>query len=173
LVPTSGQVWEYLRGIALYAPLIAETDRCAHRHRFFHWPVEFPDIVTKGGFDVVIGNPPWERVEVQEQEFFAASHSAIAKAQNAAKRKGMIEELAETDPRTFKSWRAALRNAAVEVAFYKTSGRFPLGSPGKINTYAIFADLFRQAINDKGLTGLILPTGLVGGYTYRDFLSTF
>ena len=55
----------------------------------------------------------------------------------------MIEELSDIDPGTFNSWRAALRNAAVEVAFYKTSGRFPLGSPGKVNTYAIFADFLR------------------------------
>jgi hypothetical protein len=170
LVPTSGQLWEYLRGIALFQPLLAEAVRCAEAHRFFHWPIEFPHIAAKGGFDVVIGNPPWERIELQEQEFFAASHPEIAKAQNAAKRKAMIEQLAETDPRAFNSWRAALRYAAVEVAFFKTSGRFPFGSPGKINTYAIFADFFRQAINPQGLTGLILPTGLVGGYTYRDFL---
>jgi hypothetical protein len=170
LVPTSGQVWEYLRGIPLYGPLIAEADRCAHTHRFFHWPIEFPDIMLRGGFDVVIGNPPWERVEVQEREFFAASYPPIANAQNAAKRKRLIEELAASDPRTFESWRAALRSAAVEVAFFKTSRRFPFGSPGKINTYAIFADLFRQAISNKGFTGLVLPTGLVGGYTYRDFL---
>jgi hypothetical protein len=170
LAPTSGQVWEYLRGITLYGPLIAETDRCAHTQHFFHWPVEFPDIIANGGFDIVIGNPPWERVEVQEQEFFATSHPAIASAQNAAKRKVMIEQLTETDPRAFDSWRAALRNAAVEVAFFKTSERFPLGSPGKVNTYAIFADLFRQLIRPSGQAGLILPNGLVTGYTYRDFL---
>ena len=169
-MPTSGQVWEYLRGIPLYEPLTAEADRCAHAHSFFHWPVEFPDIMSRGGFNVVIGNPPWERVEVQEREFFAATHPLIANAQNAAKRRSLIEELATSDPHTFDAWRAALRDAAVEVSFFKTSGRFPLGSPGKINTYAIFADLFRQAISDQGLTGLILPTGLVGGFTYREFL---
>ena len=170
LAPTSGQVWEYLRGVTLYGPLIVETDRHAQIHHFFHWPVEFPDIMARGGFDVVIGNPPWERVEVQEQEFFAASHPEITNAQNAAKRKLMIEALKDTDNRTFETWRSALRIAATEVAFYKYGGRFPLGSIGKINTYAIFADLFRQAINDHGRAGLILPLGLVNGFTYREFL---
>jgi len=57
LVPTSGQIWKYLRGITLYGPLITEADRYAYAQRFFHWPVEFPDIMAKGGFDVVVGNP--------------------------------------------------------------------------------------------------------------------
>ena len=170
LAPTSGQIAEHLRGVTLYGPLLTEIDRCAHGHRFFHWPVEFPDIMARGGFDVVIGNPPWERVEVQEQELFAATHPEIANAPNAAKRKKMIEELADSDPRAFADWQDALRAAATEVSFYKDSGRFPLGSPGKVNTYAIFADLFRRAINLDGRAGLILPNGLVTGFTYREFL---
>ena len=92
----------------------------------------------------MIGNPPWERVEVQEQEFYAASYPEIANAQNAAKRKRMIEALKDTDTRTFNAWQYELRNAATEVAFYKNSGRFPLGSFGKINTYAIFAVYFEM-----------------------------
>lgn len=170
LVPTSGQIWEHLRGIALYEPLIAEADRRALYHHFFHWPLEFPDIMLRGGFDVVVGNPPWERVEVQEQEFFAASYPEIADAQNTAKRKRLIEGLQKTDGHTYSAWQAALRNAATDVLFFKTSGRFPLGSPGKVNTYAIFADHFRQLISPSGQAGLILPNGLVTGYTYRDFL---
>lgn len=170
VVPTSGHAWEYLRGINIYGPLMDEADRCAQAHNFFHWPVEFPDIMARGGFDIVIGNPPWERVEVQEREFFATSHPDIANAQNAAKRKRMIEALEDTDPHAFLGWQSALRTAATEVAFYKGSGRYPFGSNGKVNTYAIFADHFRQLIGPKGKAGLILPNGLVTGFTYRDFL---
>jgi hypothetical protein len=82
----------------------------------------------------------------------------------------LIEELRKTDAHTYSTWQLALRNAATDVSFFKTSDRFPLGSPGKINTYAIFADLFRQLISPEGQAGLILPNGLVTGFTYRDFL---
>lgn len=169
IVPTSGQIWEYLRGVS-HDTLLDEAARCSRAHHFFHWPIEFPDVMSNGGFDLVIGNPPWERVEVQEQELFSASHPHIANAQNAAKRKRMIEELETSDPRAYASWREALKTATTEVAFYKDSGRFPLGSIGKVNTYAVFADLFRQSINETGRAGLIVPNGLVVGYTYRDFL---
>jgi len=163
-------VWEYLRGTTLDGLLIAEADRCAHTHRFFHWPVEFPDTLAKGGFDIVIGNPPWERVKLQEEEFFASRDPEIANAKNAAARKKLIAALDETNPHLAADWNAAVRTAACESAYLRHSGRYPLGGVGDVNTYAVFADHFRQAINPNGRAGMILPNGLVTGFTYREFL---
>src|SRR5206468_2557706 len=69
-------------------------ERLARQYRFFHWHVEFPHIFAvpaeaegtgvdratgwRGGFTCVIGNPPWERVKLQEQEFFASRRPEIA-----------------------------------------------------------------------------------------------
>ena len=47
---------------------------------------------------------------------------------------------------------------------------YPLGGVGDVNTYAVFADLFRQAVGADGRAGLIVPNGLVTGFTYREFL---
>ena len=75
---------------------IDEVERLADEYRFFHWHLEFPEIFGDltaadagpegwpGGFDCLLGNPPWERVKLQEQEFFAARDPEIAKAPNAA-----------------------------------------------------------------------------------------
>ena len=52
-----------------------------------------PDTGWQGGFTCIIGNPPWERVKLQEQEFFTDRRPEIANALNAAKRKKMIEDL--------------------------------------------------------------------------------
>jgi hypothetical protein len=171
-VPTSGAIWEWLRGVQQFEALFAACAKAGKDARAFHWPLEFPSVMQGGGFDVVLGNPPWERVEVQERELFATSHSEIATAKNAAFRKKMIEALEETDPPAYACWLDALHTAAAEVNFYKESGRFPFGSPGKVNTYAVFTDLCWQAINPRGRIGLIIPTGLVAGYTYREFLRT-
>ena len=169
-VPTSGTLWEWLRGVQPFPALFAASIDAARAGRAFHWPLEFPDVMPRGGFDVVLGNPPWERVEVQEQELFAVSHPEIATARNTAQRKKMIEALKEIQPAAHSKWLNALRSAATEVNFYKESGRFPLGSPGKINTYAIFADLAWRVVRPSGRAGLIIPNGLVVGFTYRDFL---
>ena len=90
-----------------------EIERLAAEYRFFHWHIEFPQVFPTeakgddtvnpatgwaGGFSVVIGNPPWERVKLQEQEFFAARDPEIAGAPNAAARKRLIAALPTTHP---------------------------------------------------------------------------
>ena len=74
-------------------------------HRFFHWHIEFPDVFqgqtsevfakhsekgegaetseVSNGFDVILGNPPWERIKLQEKEFFADKDQHIAEASTA------------------------------------------------------------------------------------------
>ena len=72
---------------------------------FFHWPLEFPEVFdpsrpeAERGFDVVLGNPPWERIKLQEQEFFAERHDGIAKAPNKAARDKLIKALLASDQR--------------------------------------------------------------------------
>ncbi len=139
-------------------------------HLFFHWPLEFPEVFADGGFDCVLGNPPWERVKIQEKEWFAVRSPAIASAKNAAARKKLIADLTRTDPDLAADWAQAVRMAAAESNFFRRSGRFPLGGVGDVNTYAVFADQFRQLVNPRGTAGLLLPNGLVTGFTYRAFL---
>ena len=115
-------IWEYLRGITLYGPLIAEADRFAHLQRFFHWPVEFPDILGRADLMSFVGNPPWERVKLQEEEFFAARAPEISNAKNAAARKRLIAALSRP-PHLATEWNTAVRTAACESAFLRLSGR--------------------------------------------------
>lgn len=168
-VPTTEEIWMALnqgkiRNAMLNAP------KAAREARALHWPLEFPDIMQRGGFDVVLGNPPWERVKLQEQEFFALRDAEIATAKNAAARKKLIDQLDETNPRLAKEWQEALRTAATESHFMRESGRFPLGGVGDVNTYAVFADLAWAALHPSGRAGIIIPNGLVVGFTYREFL---
>lgn len=79
-IPTTAHVREALAGRTVYAPLVARAQDLAGAARAFHWPLEFPDVMASGGFDVVLGNPPWERIKLQEQEFFAARDPEIASA---------------------------------------------------------------------------------------------
>ncbi|WP_233346910.1 N-6 DNA methylase [Hyphobacterium sp. CCMP332] len=169
-VPTSGSLWEHLRGVQVFEPMMAAAIDYAANARAFHWPLEFPDIMATGGFDVVLGNPPWERVKLQEQEFFALRDQLIATAKNKAARTRLIDALNDTNPRLAREWQEALRQAAVESHFLRNSGRFPLGGVGDVNTYAVFTDLAWQLIAARGRAGIIIPNGLVVGFTYREFL---
>ncbi|MGR5282292.1 Eco57I restriction-modification methylase domain-containing protein [Photobacterium damselae] len=48
-------------------PRLRKVDELAARYKFFHWELEFADIFAdNGGFDLILGNPPWLKVEWQE-----------------------------------------------------------------------------------------------------------
>jgi hypothetical protein len=148
----------------------AEIDFLTESFGFFHWYLAFPEVFANGGFDCVLGNPPWERIKLQEEEFFAWRSPDIAKAKNAAARKRLIARLPDENPNLAQEWNDAVRAAEVTSNFLRLSGRFPLGGVGDVNTYAVFADLSRQLISPTGRVGMLLPNGLVTGYTYRAFL---
>ena len=57
-----------------------EVERLARDYQFFHWHLAFPEVFDNGGFDCVLGNPPWERVKLQEKEWFAQRSTEIADA---------------------------------------------------------------------------------------------
>ena len=133
----------------------------AQEYAFFHWNLEFPQVIGRGGFDSVIGNPPWERVKLQEREFFAAAGSTVGSEVNSRARKTRIASLASDDPALYNAYRAALRAADAAALFLRQSGRFPLGSKGDLNTYAVFTELARSLVARAGRVGIIVPTGLV------------
>lgn len=164
------------------AAVRAEVARLADEYRFFHWHLEFPEIFAvgegssleptqegwRGGFDCLLGNPPWEHTELKEQEFFAARDPDIAAAAGA-KRKALIKQLTSMDPALWRLFAEAKRHADGTSGFARLSGRFPLTGRGRINTYAIFAETFRQLINQLGRCGVIVPTGIATDATTQYF----
>ena len=109
--------------------------------RFFHWPLEFPEVFADGGFDAILSNPPWERVKLQEQEFFAVRDARIAIGTNKAARAKLIRELPDTNPELHQEFVDGACVARRSQRFMRHSGRFPLSGRGDINTYAVFAEV--------------------------------
>jgi hypothetical protein len=175
-------------GSSLPSDVAAELSRLASRYQFFHWHLEFPEVFRTdsdeqpdhdpvsgwgGGFSCVIGNPPWEQVQLREQEFFAARRPEISEAANAAARKRMIEELAESeapeDRRLFDDLGSEWRRTAGVSRLLRESGRYPLAGRGRTNTYAVFAELARSLLAPEGRSGLVLPTGIGTDATTAHF----
>ena len=102
---------------------------------------------AKGGFDCVLGNPPWERVKLQEKEWFAERSPEIANAPNAAARKRLIEALKAERPGLHQQFLDDSRKAEGESHFMRNSGRYPLCGRGDINIYAVFAEGMRNLLN--------------------------
>ena len=158
----------------------------AGRYRFFHWHLEFPhlfpvpavpsadtnpDTGWDGGFSCILGNPPWERIKLQEQEFFAARDEAIAKAPNAAARRRLIAVLVDEHPALHAEFLAAKRRAEGESQLLRTPGRYPLTGRGDINTYALFAETAQHLLEPSGIGGQVLPTGIGTDATTAPFFA--
>jgi hypothetical protein len=177
-VPTSGAIWEYLRGVKPFGPLFGAAVAAAGAVRALHWPLEFPNVMAKGGFDVVLGNPPWERIKLQEQEFFASRSPEIAAAPNKAARERLIKALAQAcegspERALSNAFVAAKREAEATSEFVHTpadqGGRFALTGRGDVNTYALFAELFANLARDHA--GVIVPTGIATDATTAPFFA--
>jgi hypothetical protein len=164
-----------------------EIARLSAQYRFFHWHLAFPDVFRiptdekapqnalagwNGGFDVVIGNPPWERIKIQEKEWFATRRPDIAAAPNAAARRRLISALATEDPGLRAAFLEAGRQAEGESHLVRNSGRYPLCGRGDINTYAIFAETNRMLIYPSGRAGFIIQSDIATGDTYKEFFAS-
>lgn len=140
--------------------------------RPFHWELEFPAVFANtGGFDAVIGNPPWGRVKLQEKRFFSASAPEIAAAKNKAAREKQILALDNSDPDLLRRYHAELRRFEALSLFFHNSGRFPLTGVGDVNTYALFAELARSLLASGGRAGLVLQSGIVTDDTTKAFFA--
>ena len=146
-----------------------EVEHFAREYQFFHWHLAFPEVFETGGFDCVLGNPPWERVKLQEKEWFAERSLEIANAPNAAARKRMIRSLANGDPEMHREYLDALRQSEGWSHLMRNSGRFPLCARGDINSYAVFAEATRNVVNERGRVGCVLPTGIATDDTTKFF----
>ncbi|HRI06176.1 MAG TPA: N-6 DNA methylase [Nannocystaceae bacterium] len=168
--PTN-ELWRQIRDGQGKAPALTTTtvEELASQYRFFHWHLQFPQVFAKGGFDVVLGNPPWERVKLQEAEWFAAKRPDIAMAPNASARKKLIASLIHDEPQLHEEFRTAVRTAEGESAILRTSARFPLCGRGDINSYAVFAETFYTIARTTSGCGLIVPSGILADDTTKLF----
>jgi hypothetical protein len=147
--------------------LLAKAHALAAEQRFLHWQIAFPGVWKNwvsaepvGGFDAVIGNPPWDRMKMQEVEWFAARAPQVARQARAADRKTLIAEMKEAgDPLIAQYERAsALAETAMERA--RRDGNYPLLSRGDINIYSLFVERAQALIKADGVAGLLVPSGI-------------
>lgn len=159
LVPTTLDVRNALAGSQGNPQLTALAIDLAGIAYAFHWPLEFADVMAAGGFDIVIGNPPWEVMQLSEEEYFSTRDAEIA-ALAGATRKKAIAELVDANPTLFAEYEVAKRIFEASSEFARESGRFDRTARGKVNTYSLFAEHFLNLSGATGHSGIIVPTGI-------------
>lgn len=171
-IPTSITLNDFQNNpAAVDGRIIGYANALAMENQFFHWHLEFPEVFSKGGFDVMIGNPPWERIKLQEKEFFLNRDEEILNAANAAKRKKLIAALEEKNPELYAEYEKAIKFSNDFSLFIRESNFFSLTAVGDINLYAIFAEHFYNSIRKEGRSGIVCPTGIATDNNTKDFFA--
>lgn len=202
LVPTSQDLWLVMNGSAPRPGVQAAAMQAAHTAQAFHWHLSFPQIFSPGsaailaagglearapshapnGFDVLLGNPPWERIKLQEEEFFATRSPLVAESQHKAERGQRIDLLKQgmllhtlypeveaaqglmppnqAEQQLYAEFLSARRSAEASSLYAHDAGRYPLTGVGDVNTYALFAETYSQLVSTIGRSGFIVPTGI-------------
>ncbi|MDZ8068550.1 MAG: N-6 DNA methylase [Nostoc sp. DedQUE08] len=169
LLPTTEALTQLLHGNLSTQRIVDAANKLAEDKHFFHWPLEFPEVFEQDGFDCVLGNPPWERIKLQEKEFFASRSAEIANAANKAAREQLIKELPKKNPELAQAFEDAKHDAEAQSKFIRESQRYPLTAVGDINTYAVFTESTRKLTSPDGRAGIIVPTGIATDSTTSLF----
>ena len=159
-----------------FAGLLERARGLMAEERFLNWHAAFPGVWTNlknvepdGGFDAVIGNPPWDRTKLQQVEWFAARRPAIALAQRAADRKRMIAALETDGDPLGHDFAKASERAATATRMARTCGDYPLLSRGDVNLYSLFVERAMTLVKPQGMVGLLVPSGIASDKTAAVF----
>lgn len=150
-------------------PLTKAAAEAASKYQFFHWAIEFPEVFADdGGFDVMCGNPPWDKIKVEDKQWFAQhGRKDIVSADNASIRKKLIDELDKQNDPVISLYKAAIQSADSMGRFIRTAGRCELTGSGDIDLFPLFAEHCLNCCRD--IWGLVLPTGIATADSNKAF----
>ena len=162
-----------------FTDLWNEAKSVAKREGFLHWEAAFPGVWhswqsahPQGGFDAVIGNPPWDRIKFQEVEWFSTRAPELAHAQTAAARKNGVDQLRASGSPLASEFDAAKERAEALGKMVRASGHYPLLGGGDINLYSLFVERAMGLVKPGGIVGLLTPSGIYADKTAANFFKS-
>jgi hypothetical protein len=143
-------------------PRIVEVEAIARRRRFLHWELTFADIfASRGGFDLILGNPPWLKVEWNEAGILGEANPLFAI------RKFSASELTKLRADAFErfnglqaDWTAELEEAEGTQNLLNAVQNYPLLKGVQTNLYKCFLPVAWRLASAQGVTGLLHPEGV-------------
>ena len=162
-----------------FVELMRYAQAAAAGEGFLHWEAAFPgvwqhwqDQRPAGGFDAVIGNPPWDRIKLQEVEWFSSRSPDLALAPTAAARHSGIRRLREEQSPLAGEFDAAKERADRMGGMARSSGHYPLLGVHDINLYSLFVERAMGLVKPDGMVGLLTPSGIYADRNAANFFRT-
>lgn len=159
--PTMG-LWRDIRDGKGQPPALTVTtvEILAAQYRFFHWHLAFPTVFAKGGFDVILGNPPWEMPETDDRVVLAAVAPELAHELSPQVRREALDRLMVTDPVAWERWSETVRANAGFRSILSRCGRFPAAGIGRLNLCRAFIEHNHTLISPLGRAGMVVQSGM-------------
>ncbi len=153
--------------------LADKAEQIADAERALHWPIAFAEAFARKnpGFDVVVGNPPWDEVTVEELAFYTRYRPGLRALAEAARRED-LETLLADRPDLPEELRAEQDRVARQRRYFATSGGYE-GGAGDPDTYKLFCQRYREVLRDGGALGVVLPRSAFaakGSEAFRHWL---
>lgn len=131
--------------------------------------IDFFEMHSNLQFDIVIGNPPWEKIRFEERKFFANLCPDISKISKKDKRRIKIEELSTKWPEVFIWAKDVNDDYAAMSSSNFTHPKIKYTVAGELNTYALFTELAFELTKPSGVCSLIIKSALVTSPSNKKF----
>ena len=138
-------------------------DRLAKRYHFFHPMLEFIEVFwLRDGFDIICGNPPWIKLEFDEQGILSEKYPEVAiRKMSAPNVRKMRDQMFEQIPATEELYRSEEIDTACSSIFMSAYCNYPLLVGQKTNLYkCVLENAMDMASEDKGYIGLLTPESI-------------
>jgi hypothetical protein len=143
-------------------PRLQVVQEVSHKQKFLHWELEFADIFAKkGGFDLILGNPPWLKVEWEEKGIMGEANPLFdIRKYNASQLKELRENTFDEYPNLEKEYISEYVSSEATKNFLNSISNYPLLKGVQTNLYKCFLPVGWKIANKNGITGFLHPEGV-------------
>jgi Eco57I restriction-modification methylase len=153
--------------------LSKQAEELADEQRALHWPLAFAEVFAREnpGFDVIVGNPPWEEVNVEELAFYALHRPGIRSLAEKERRAVVAELIHERPDLPKRLANEQERLARLREYLGPDAGYQP--GPGNADLYEYFCQRYRELLRREGRIGVVLPRSVLlakGSAEFRKWM---
>lgn len=145
-----------------HLPRLKVVDALRKQHRFFHWDLEFSDLFAeRGGFDLMLGNPPWLKVEWQEAGVLGDFEPEfVLRKLSASKLVTLREQTFNHIPELEAAWRSEYEGCEGMQNFLNAQQNYSVLRGVQTNLYKCFLPQAWRLGAEKGVAGFLHPEGI-------------
>ncbi|WP_293996815.1 Eco57I restriction-modification methylase domain-containing protein [Sphaerotilus sp.] len=144
------------------AAALRQVEAYARKYRFFHYEVAFPEAFAgaRKGFDIIVGNPPWDKTKFSDTDFFPQYHSNYRSLKNTEK--AAVQARLLESGHIAAVYRDTIASQDAANAYYKDKKVFPLNKgAGDGNLFRLFVERNLGLLCDGGNLSYVLPSALM------------